>query len=367
MLVFNKIKIRETLTSENIFDILQEFGGDPKREIFGFTSTTICHNPPGEGSRKLYYYENTGLFKCFTGCDEYFDPFQLIIKVAKIQWDKEFDLNDAVRWIAQKFGFSGEHENNPNDEMLDDWKYLANYERIQDIAIKDNLIILKEYDKSILERFNYTVKLTPWLKEGISQEVIDQAQIGFYPGGDQITIPHFDKDGRFIGLRGRTLCTEEGERFGKYRPMKINKELYNHPLGMNLYGLNQSKNNIKLIKKAIIFESEKSVLMYGSYFGINNNISVACCGSSVSAYQIQLLLDAGAEEIIIAFDRQFQNIGDEEFKHLKNNLLKLRDKYKNFATISFIFDKNMITGYKSSPIDEGPEKFLQLFKERIVL
>jgi hypothetical protein len=27
----------------------------------------------------------------------------------------------------------------------------------------------------------------------------------------------------------------------------------------------------------------------------------------------------------------------------------------------------MITGYKSSPIDEGPEKFLQLFKERIVL
>ena len=73
-----------------------------------------------------------------------------------------------MRWIAQKFGFSGEHENNPNDEMLDDWKYLANYERIQDIAIKDNLIILKEYDKSILERFNYTVKLTPWLKEGIS-------------------------------------------------------------------------------------------------------------------------------------------------------------------------------------------------------
>jgi len=27
----------------------------------------------------------------------------------------------------------------------------------------------------------------------------------------------------------------------------------------------------------------------------------------------------------------------------------------------------MITGYKASPIDEGPEKFLQLFKERIVL
>ena len=33
----------------------------------------------------------------------------------------------------------------------------------------------------------------------------------------------------------------------------------------------------------------------------------------------------------------------------------------------FIFDKNMITEYKASPIDEGSEKFLTLFKERILL
>ena len=112
---------------------------------------------------------------------------------------------------------------------------------------------------------------------------------------------------------------------------------------------------------------EKSCLLYKSYFGIENDISVACCGSSISAYQIQQLLDAGAEEIIIAFDRQFKEIGDEEFKHLKRNLLKVRTKYKNYAIISFMFDKDMITGYKASPIDEGREKFLQLFKERIVL
>ena len=112
---------------------------------------------------------------------------------------------------------------------------------------------------------------------------------------------------------------------------------------------------------------EKSTLLYKSYFGLENDISVACCGSSVSAYQIQMLLEAGAEEIIIAFDRQFQEIGDEEFKHLKTNLVKLRNKYKNFAVISFLFDKDMITEYKSSPIDCGPQTFLQLFKERIIL
>ena len=367
MIVFDKVKIREALTTDYIFELLQEFGGDPGRCSFGLTSSTICHNPPGEGSRKLYYYENTGLFKCYTGCDEYFDPFELVIKVAKIQWDKEFDLNDAVRWVAQRFGFSGDHAEGPEEDQLDDWKFLANYERIQEVSVKSNTILLKDYENGILERFNYDVKLTPWLREGITQAALAQARVGFYPGGDQITIPHFDANGRFIGLRGRTVCAEEGERFGKYRPMKVNKILYNHPLGMNLYNFNNSKDNIGIMKKAIIFEGEKSCLLYQSYFGLENDISVACCGSSVSAYQIQLLLDAGAEEIVIAFDRQFQDIGDEEFKHLKTNLMRLRSKYKNFATISFMFDKNKITGYKSSPIDEGPDKFLQLFKERIVL
>ena len=112
---------------------------------------------------------------------------------------------------------------------------------------------------------------------------------------------------------------------------------------------------------------EKSCLLYKSYFGVENDISVACCGSSISAYQIQLILEAGVKEIIISFDRQFQEIGDKEFVHLKTNLLRLRDKYKNDALISFMFDKNMITGYKDSPIDCGPQIFLQLFKERIVL
>ena len=367
MLVFDKSEIRNSLTLDNIFDLLQEWGGDPEYSTFGILCSTICHNAPGEGSKKLYFYDNTGLFRCYTGCDSFFDIFELTTKVAAIQWDKEFDLNDAVRWIAQRFGFAGRQEDMPEEESLADWKVLANYERIQDIELKTNEVVLKEYDDIILSRFNYNVKIDPWLNEGIKQDSLNQAMIGFYPGGDQITIPHFDINGRFIGLRGRTLCAEEGELYGKYRPMRVNQQLYNHPLGMNLYNLNNSKNNIKIMKKAIIFEGEKSCLLYQSYFGLDNDISVACCGSSVSAYQMQLLMECGAEEIIVAFDRQFQEIGDNEFQHLKKNLLRLRDKYKNYVSVSFMFDKNMITGYKDSPIDCGPQTFLQLFKERIVL
>lgn len=368
MLIFDKTEIREALGLEDIFSLLQEWGGDPEYTSFGIVSSTICHNPPGEGSRKLYYYQNTTLFHCFTGCEEpSFDIFQLMIKIADIQFHKKFDLNDAVRFIALKFGIISSQSDEDNTTTLPDWEVLDRYARVQEIEAKNYHVELKAYDEVILNRLNYNVKITPWENEGITPAAITTARIGFYPGGDQITIPHYDAIGRFIGLRGRTLCKEEAERFGKYRPLKINNQLYSHPLGMNLYNLNNSKNNIARMNKAIIFESEKSTLLYMSHFGLDNDISVACCGSNISAYQIQMLIDAGAKEIVVGMDRQFQNIGDSEFKHLTRNLTKLHNKYKNYANISFLFDKDMITGYKSSPIDEGPDKFLYLFKNRILL
>jgi len=87
-------------------------------------------------------------------------------------------------------------------------------------------------------------------------------------------------------LRGRSLSEEDAQLYGKYRPIRVNNTIYNHPLGMNLYNLNNSRFNISKIKKAIIFESEKSTLLYQTYFGFDNDISTACCGSNISAYQM---------------------------------------------------------------------------------
>lgn len=365
-MAYDKLEVKKSLSLDNIFELLTEWGGDPEYTEFGLLSATICHNEPGEGSRKLYYYTNSSLFQCYTGCGS-FDIFELAIKVFQIQNDIEMDLNDAVRYIAVKFGITSMSD--PEEEIYktEDWKILKTYDRIQEIELKDYHVELKEYNNDILSNMNYDIKITPWLQEDITQEVLNKAKIGYFLGGDQITIPHFDSKDRFIGLRGRTMCDEEAEVFGKYRPIRCNQQLYNHPLGMNLYGYNWNKNAIKIMRKAIIFESEKSVLKYASYFGWDNNISTACCGSHISNYQIQLLLDLNVDEIIIAMDRQFKEIGDDEWKHLTDNLTKIFNRYKNYTTISFIFDKEMITGYKSSPIDEGKEKFLKLFKERVTL
>jgi hypothetical protein len=62
MVTYNKHEIREKMSIDQIFDLLNDWGGEPAYTDFGIISQTICHNPPGEGSRKLYYYRNTDLF-----------------------------------------------------------------------------------------------------------------------------------------------------------------------------------------------------------------------------------------------------------------------------------------------------------------
>ena len=121
------------------------------------------------------------------------------------------------------------------------------------------------------------------------------------------------------------------------------------------------------MKKAIIFEGEKSCLLYQSYFGLENDITVACCGSNLLSNQVELLLNLGVEEIIIAFDKQFQQSGDAEFQHLVRNLKNIHKKYSSMATISFIFDKEDKLPYKASPIDCGAEMFVEMYKNRILL
>ena len=337
---------------------------------------TICHCG---NSHKLYYYDNTKLFRCYTDCGgEAFDIYELTRKVKsrenpKERWTKEgqsflddWNLPEAIEYVAQYFGFSPiEHISEETSTILNDWKVLNNYDRIEKINNDTQIVELKTYDNTILSHLPKPI-IEPWINEGITREVMNNCGICFDPKNCGIVIPHYDINGRLIGIRERTLVKEE-EYKGKYRPAFIGRQLYNHPLSFNLYNLNNSKENIKTMKKAFIFEGEKSCLLYASYFGIDNDISVACCGSSLIAYQVKLLLDLGVEEIIIGFDKQFQEFNDEEHKKLVKNLKNIHKKYGMFVNISYMFDKWDLLDYKSSPIDHGKETFLELFKRRVTI
>ena len=219
MIVFDKHEIRESLSLEDIYGLLQEWGGDPEYAVFGILCSTICHNAPGEGSKKLYFYENTGLFKCYTGCaNSTFDIFELVIKAMKIQKDLDWELYDAMVYVAEYFGLA-EAERPDKTEEAQHWVVFKRH----DFSLPELRApaTLKEYNKIILTRFTYP-RILNWEAEGITDEVNKQNYIGYYAGGEQITIPHFDINNRLVGIRGRYLATEDAERYGKYRPLYIN-------------------------------------------------------------------------------------------------------------------------------------------------
>ena len=190
--------------------------------------------------------------------------------------------------------------------------------------------------------------------------------IKYDPVHGAILIPHTDENGRLIGIRQRTLVKED-EVYGKYRPARLQGQLCNHPLAFNLYGLNVAKDNIHNLRTAIVVESEKSVLQYLSYFGVKSDICVAVCGSSLSNYQFQLLLDEGVQEIVIAFDRDYKEYADEDYFEVEKKLLKLYNKYATRVNMSFLIDKEHLLEPKMSPLDNGKDAFLYLFRNRIVI
>lgn len=360
---YDKDGIKNSLTIEQVNELVAELGGEPQIQGNSIISRTICH---GGDSRKLYYYDNTKLFSCYTGCEERtFDIFQLVLKVKTRELMEEWELPQAIKYVAQYFGYSPNEKDESFTSTLEDWKILNNYDRINNISIETQRVELKTYDDSILSNLPRPI-IQPWIKEGITQEVMNNRNICYDPKNCGIVIPHYDIDGRLIGIRERTLI-KENEVNGKYRPALLNRQLYNHPLSFNLYNLNNSKDNIARIKKAFVFEGEKSPMLYASYFGEENDISVACCGSSFIQYQAWLLINLGVEEIIIAFDKQFKELGDDEHRKLVRNLKQIHKKYGKFVKISYLFDKENLLGYKSSPIDHGPEVFMELFKERVDL
>ncbi len=379
MTKYNKDKIKNSLSIEQVFDLVSELGGEPVMSSGYFVAQTICHNHPGDGSHKLYYYDNTKLFRCYTECDPAtFDIFELVCKIKniaqeyKIRYDesgkevlREWELYDAVQFVAVFFGFQGENEKFFQKRIeLQDWEFLSKYEE-NNLEKQRQIIDLHIFDDKILKNLPKP-RILDWEREGISLEASTAANICYDPKMNGIVIPHYNIDNKLIGIRERTLVKEQ-EQYGKYKPAIINGVMYNHPLGFNLYNINRSKEHIKKFEKAFVFESEKSCLKYASYFGIENDISVAICGSALNNYQVSLLKSCGCKEMIIALDKQFQTIGDKEWERWIKKFYQIKNNYGNSLQISYLFDFTDLLGYKDAPIDKGKETFLQLYKTRVFI
>ena len=128
MYKYNKDELKQSLTIEQVYELTADLGGEPIMEGNTFKSRTICHNPAGQGSYKLYYYDNTKLFKCYTDCGDYFDIYELVRKQKTISTGEEWSLPKAIAFVAAYFGYSSQTFDFGQDKViLKDWEILSNY------------------------------------------------------------------------------------------------------------------------------------------------------------------------------------------------------------------------------------------------
>ena len=218
---------------------------------------------------------------------------------------------------------------------------------------------LPVYDDIVLSSF---VEMYPpeWLNDGISKEAMDKFNILFSISQNKIIIPHYNYKNELIGIRGRALDEWEIEFVGKYMPVEIEGNWYSHPLSLNLYGLNKTKDAIRENKYCFIFESEKAVLQFES-FG-RPNCAVAVCGSNLNKFQVHLLLKkCNPSEVILCFDKEEEPGEDIYF----NKLYSICKKYNKYCDFSFIYDNKNLLKLKDSPSDRGNEVFEKLLKRRV--
>lgn len=345
--MINYSEIIEQLDDNKVKQLLDKLNIPFEERADYLVMPTVCHNEDAdEASWKLYYYKNTHIFQCYTECGSMsiFTFLKNFYETRNITYDWYTDVYQLILGCSY---FREETDNNSYRSIRDNY------------TDKKARRELPSCSSLVLESF---IKYYPteWLEDGISKEAMDKFNIRFSPSQNKIIIPHYDAAGRLVGIRGRALNPEEIELVGKYLPVQIEGKWYSHPLSLNLYGLDKTKEIIKEIGVAYVAEGEKSVLQFESFNQLN--CTVASCGNKFNKYQLDLLIkNCGVNEVVLCYDQEELPGSDEYF----NKLYAICLKYKTYVNMSFIYDNKKLLKLKESPFDKGEEVFLTLLKTRV--
>ena len=354
-------KILDMITTSDIVQLVSKFG-IPETSIRYYNNQLImptgCHNEIiGTAKHKLYYYEDSKKFHCYTCCGS-MNPFEFVVQAYRTRGIKYSLSNAAIiieRIIQERLrdGFAVvTPPSNVKKEIEEDWHKS-----------------LTEYNPSIMNCFSRNKKyLKVWEKEGISFDAMDKFGIKFDMIRNRMVIPIYDDKGVFVGAKVRNFNQEDIENGRKYMPLIHNNEIYTYDKGKILYGLNFNKKNIKNAKRSIIFESEKSTILYESLYVGNKAVSIG--GSNVSIYQAELLKQYKVETVVLALDNDYSLLPNENGKYDKYfglyKMLKEANKLdaKGF-NVEIVYDwEQSFLENKDAPIDKGREIWNKLYRNR---
>ena len=367
--MFFEIKedIRQKLNINDIIEILTALGSNyPKRHKDVLLFQTVCHHyPKDDMSYKLYYYIDSGIFKCFTGKQDAYDIYGLVLDTLNYR-GINISLEESIEYVVNHSTVSIGFGINSNDYSTSkyNWNFIDTYKNAMQ---KGKIFIhsIKSISKNILEVYeNYYH--SRWLAEGITKESMDKFNIKYSILDNRIVIPHYDIYDNLIGVRGRSLRESEVTNGYKYMPMTVQGRILSHPTSMNLYGIYRNKKSIRKQRQVVIFESEKSVLKAESFYP-SENYTLAISGRRISEQQIKLLLQLDVNRVILAFDKDYVSIHSEAGKKCLRDIRGIAEYLKPYFSVYAMIDFKKLLEEKDSPIDQGKEVFEDMYRNKIRL
>ena len=344
----------QTLSDRDIYSLLEHLGGNPKESNRGLDAQSICHNHDGSGKHNLRYFSESHSFNCFSSCG-HMSVYDLVSNVL------ELDFYNSFKYVLSFFNQSI-YDMSYKQKSYEDDIDLSFFNR--EFKVESNK--LKELSPKVLNVY-YDQYYKGWINEGISIKTMQKYNIKTSIIDEQIIIPHYDEDNRLVGVRCRNLNKQLVNDGKKYMPVFQGGDMLNHSTGSVLYGLNFNKEMINKRRKIILFESEKAVMQLDSYMP-DMSIGVCLSGSSLTNKQIEIIKDLNVDEVIVAIDKEFKQLGDEEeryyAKKIEETILK---KLNNMFHVSVIWDIENDLETKMAPTDAGRETFIKLLNNRIIL
>ena len=346
-------QLKNNLSENDVYAFLSDLQADPYKERDHIRAITVCHNHDGNGSHKLYYYPETKMFHCYTGCSSSYDIFSLVEQV------KGISFKEAYKYVKDYFGYSDVNNSVDYSEQID-MSFFSKFKK------KKESVKLPKVDDKILNVFDNSYHIS-WVKDHIMPSSMKRFNIKLDVINQRIVIPTRSDKGDLVGVRVRNLDEEMVSKGFKYLPMKHNGVLYNFPMGNVLYGLYENRDNIERVKKLVIFESEKSVLALDSYYK-GKGIGVAVGGSSLSDNQLKLISELDIDEAIIALDKEWSYVGDTLERYYAEKIKKVfRDKLDPYCNVSVIHDVEGLLDEKNSPTDKGFDTWQRLWDNRLYI
>ena len=347
-------------------------GGTNHNAAFDPESHKItCFSKCGHKTRKLHNWVSSML-----GTDNPDEGKELIEK-----WiaDNDIDLSDAVpgAWDG-----NSHYREQPFDPHME----------VETVPGIDRAILADLY--SHFDTRPETLSRLVWAKpreqsgDGIPEEQLAAFQVAYNPERGTIILPHHNISGEIVGLYERSFWPLRKEVKSKYPDMDYHdlckyprskyapllktgkyqdraKPCWSFPNSRNLYGLHRAKAAIRESGKAIIFEGAKSVMLAHAY---GYPFAVASHTFGVSENHIAMLIQAGAKEIILAFDKQYQDCEGQEWEIYQSKTQALARRVGRHVAVSRICDRaGTYLQYKDAPIDRGREVFGTLFAQRELL